>query len=407
MAPADTVSQPPAAAVSSSTAPEDLTQPWTVKTFHAARPSVVTVKQVGDHGEVLGTGAGFAVEGGLVATCFHVIGEGRGLMLELDGGGETPVVEIAAWDEVHDLALLRPLGVSLPPLPLADHEPESGTPVLAVGNPMGLSGSVTAGLISGHRDLEGQRLLQVAIPIELGNSGGPLLDAGGRVLGLLTYKSAVTDNLGFAVPIERLQELRRHPNPVSMVRWQGMDALDADRWEIAFDGNWRSRRGALTVTCQGERHTGRTICWRREKAGAKDNEWSVWLRFDPATGGAGIALTGGDNDRHDGLFISEGKLLLVRFTGKGSDEWKPLAAVPATGWRRNAWNHLILQRSGRRYLGRLNDQLLVSVEPDEALPTQRVGLLKLGRSHADFRSLASTCASLSADDPQPVLSLAR
>lgn len=392
--------------VSSNPAPEALAPPWTVKAYQAVRPSVVTVKQRGDHGEVLGTGTGFAVEGGLVATCFHVIGEGRGLTLELEGGGETPVVEIAAWDEVHDLALLRPLGVSLPPLPLAAREPEPGTPALAVGNPLGLSGSVTAGLVSGYRDIGGQRLIQVAIPIELGNSGGPLLDAQGQVLGLLTYKSALTDNLGFAVPIERLQDLRRRPNPVSMARWQGLDALDADRWEVALDGNWRSRFGAITVTCYGEQHTGRTLCWRREKVGSKDNEWSVWLRFDPGTGGAGIALAGDDATTHDGLFLSEGRLWLVRFSGRGTDDWKPLAAVPATGWRQNAWNQLILQRDGPRYRGRLNGRLLISAEPDGALPTQRVGLLKLGRSHVDFRSLQANRASLS-DDDQPVLSLAR
>jgi len=395
------------ATLSANLVSEELAPPWTVRTFQAVRPSVVTVKQLGDHGEVLGVGTGFAVEGGLIATCFHVIGEGRGLMVELDGGGETPVAEIAAWDEVHDLALLRPLGVSLPPLPLADQEPEPGAPVLAVGNPMGLNGSVTAGVVSSHRDIGGQRLIQVAIPIELGNSGGPLLDPEGRVLGLLTYKSAITDNLGFAVPIERLRDLRRHPNPMSMARWQGVDALDDDCWEVAFDGNWRSRGGAIAVTCQGERHTGRTICWRREKVGPKDDAWSVWLRFDPGTGGAGIALAGDDEHLHDGLFVSEGKLLLVRFSGAGSGDWKSLASVPASGWRRNAWNQLILQRSGRRYRGRLNGQPLISVEADEALPTQRVGLLKLGRSHADFRGLLATGAALSEVDPQPALALAR
>ena len=62
-------------------------------------------------------------------------------------------------------------------------------------------------MVSGSREIDGLPLIQLAIPIEPGNSGGPVLDRQGRVLGVVTMKSHVTDNLGFAVKINALKPL--------------------------------------------------------------------------------------------------------------------------------------------------------------------------------------------------------
>src|SRR5207253_2376404 len=82
---------------------------------------------------------------------------------------------------------------------------QQGLGVVAIGNPHGLKHSVVTGVVSGTREIDGRQMIQLAIPIEPGNSGGPLLDLEGRVHGLLTMKSAVTENLGFAMPVSALK----------------------------------------------------------------------------------------------------------------------------------------------------------------------------------------------------------
>src|SRR5207302_2996986 len=114
----------------------------------------------------------------------------------------------------------------LVPLSLGDDARlRDGQAVVALGNPRGLKHSVVAGVVSGRRNFQGRSMIQVAIPIEPGNSGGPLLDRAGRVVGVMTIKSLVTANLGFAMPSSALAPLLRKPNPVAMSAWLTIGAL--------------------------------------------------------------------------------------------------------------------------------------------------------------------------------------
>src|SRR5262249_7482430 len=141
-------------------------------------------------------------------------------------GKKYDVTSIEAFDRPLDLALIRIAAKGLPMLPLGDSESlKQGQGVVALGNPQGLRHSVVSGIVSGTREIDGRQMIQLAIPIEPGNSGGPLLDLTGRVHGLLTMKSAVTDNLGFAVPINALKPLIEKPNPTPIARWLTIGAL--------------------------------------------------------------------------------------------------------------------------------------------------------------------------------------
>src|SRR5207245_11374890 len=134
--------------------------------------------------------------------------------VETTEGKRYEVLSIHASDRSRDLALLRVAAKDLPALELGDSEQlKEGQAVVALGNPVGLTYSVVSGVVSGKRGIDGRPMLQLAIPVEPGNSGGPVLDLYGRVQGILTMKSAVTDNLGFAVPINDLQPLLQKPNP--------------------------------------------------------------------------------------------------------------------------------------------------------------------------------------------------
>src|SRR5205823_10724963 len=168
--------------------------------------SLVVITFAGRDGKRQGLGTGFVVgDDGLIATNLHVLGEGRPITVETADGKRHEVVSVHASDRAHDLALLRVATKDLPVLPLGNSdELNEGQAVVALGNPIGLTFSVVSGVVSGKREIESRPMIQLAIPIEPGNSGGPLLDMRGRVQGILTMKSVVTRNLGFVVPSNQL-----------------------------------------------------------------------------------------------------------------------------------------------------------------------------------------------------------
>ena len=119
---------------------------------------------------------------GLIATNLHVIGEARPISVELANKRKLQVTEVHASDRALDLALLKVDTDDLPALELGDsRKVEDGQPIVVMGNPLGLKHSVVSGLVSGHREIDGRNMIQIAMPIERGNSGGPVLDAQGRV----------------------------------------------------------------------------------------------------------------------------------------------------------------------------------------------------------------------------------
>src|SRR5262249_1120227 len=135
-----------------------------------------------------------------------------------------------------------------------------GQDVVALGNPQGLKYSVVSGVVSGRRTFDGRSMIQLAMPIEPGNSGGPLVDRLGRVQGVLTLKSVVTANLGFAMPVNALRPLLEKPNPVPMAKWLTIGALDPEDWTTVFGARWRQRAGRILVDGTGKGFGGRALC---------------------------------------------------------------------------------------------------------------------------------------------------
>ena len=218
------------------------------------RPSVVTIRHTGRGVQDAGLGTGFVVSpDGLIATNLHVIGEARPISVELADGRIFDVTEIHATDRNADVAVIRIDAEDLQPLALAvSSSLRDGQEVVAIGNPHGLERSVVVGRVSGRRTIDGIKMIQLAIPIESGNSGGPLLDRSGEVHGILTLKSQVTRNLGFAVVADRVDELLENPNPVLLDRWLTIGQLDSTEWLTVGGGLWRQRAGRITVTGKGK-----------------------------------------------------------------------------------------------------------------------------------------------------------
>ena len=195
-----------------------------------AGPAVVKVQsansQRGGRQRPSGQGSGVIFDSsGRVITNEHVVRGARSLSVTLPDGRTLPAA-VEGSDPALDLAVLRlpDAGHSLPVAQLHSGPVRVGQLVVAIGNPYGLSFSVTAGVISAlGRELPVspgfnlRELIQTDVPINPGNSGGPLVDAQGRVVGITTAIIPYARGVGFAVPtatvfsaLARFREMRAH-----------------------------------------------------------------------------------------------------------------------------------------------------------------------------------------------------
>ncbi|MDE0635730.1 MAG: tetratricopeptide repeat protein [Candidatus Poribacteria bacterium] len=163
------------------------------------------------NGKTLGIGSGFFVKSNLIATNYHVIeGAAKGTA-KLVGKNTTYNIEgVTATDKTNDLVLLKVTAYGTKPLSLGDSDKvRIGETVYVAGNPKGLEGTFSDGIISSRRDKLTKERLQMTAPISPGSSGGPVLNRKGEVIGVsfAVYKSLDAQNLNFAIPSTYLQKL--------------------------------------------------------------------------------------------------------------------------------------------------------------------------------------------------------
>jgi S1-C subfamily serine protease len=177
------------------------------------KPSVVAIATYDNQGEALMTGSGFFLRPGQVVTNLHVIrGAQRTEIKTLDGKGRVfPVKGVLAVDEEGDLALLS---VDLPPdrarsSELARVLPDEGEQIVVIGNPLKLEGSVTDGIVSAVREVPNVgKIIQITAPISHGNSGSPVFNMNGQVVGVVTVKVTNGQNINLAIAAARVEQLR-------------------------------------------------------------------------------------------------------------------------------------------------------------------------------------------------------
>ncbi len=175
----------------------------------------------------LGSGA-ILSEDGYIATNLHVIQNAGAAEVFLHDGRSFRAALVGA-DPTLDIAILKIDAKDLRPIPLGDSdEVRVGQMVFAVGNPYGLSETVTQGIISaiGRRTMETpNEFLQTDTPINPGNSGGPLIDLHGRLIGLNNHIRPMADGIGFAIPsnsVRRIYESLRSKGRVER-SWLGVN----------------------------------------------------------------------------------------------------------------------------------------------------------------------------------------
>ncbi len=177
------------------------------------KPSAVAIETFDAKDALLARGSGFFVAPDRVITNRHVIERSNRVEVHLLDGKKYTVRGVLAVDGEGDLALLQ---VDLPktapaaaPLPIVRAIPQEGEAVVVVGNPYGLEGSVSNGIVSAVREIAGYgKIIQITAAISPGSSGSPVVNMSGQVIGVATLQGAEGQNLNFAVPAERISQLK-------------------------------------------------------------------------------------------------------------------------------------------------------------------------------------------------------
>ena len=190
----------------------------------AFRSTVLLVME-DSNGQPLSIGSGFFVRDGHIATNLHVVeGASRGYA-KLVGQNEKYDIEgITAIDAERDLVVLkvRSFGPQLVLLGNSDRV-QVGETVYAVGNPHGLEGTFSDGIISSIRYVGSSMILQITAPLSPGSSGGPVLNRRGEVIGISVITIRNGQNLNFAIPSSYLLELLAHLGPAQPL-WEKQPA---------------------------------------------------------------------------------------------------------------------------------------------------------------------------------------
>lgn len=173
----------------------------------------VHVERPGRRGDRSGTGSGVVVApDGYILTNSHVVNGSRALAVEFTDGKRAGA-DLVGEDPATDLAVIRARASGLPHAALGDSAAlRAGQLVIAIGNPLGFQSTVSAGVVSALgrslRSLEGrliENIIQHTAPLNPGNSGGPLVDSRGRVVGINTAIIAMAQGIGFAIPANTAQ----------------------------------------------------------------------------------------------------------------------------------------------------------------------------------------------------------
>lgn len=265
-----------------------------------ASPAVITIRVYNANGDEIGLGSGFFIPDGRLVTNHHVVAGGSWVeILDQDGSFLGTVSYAEAQSSRLDLAILPAVGSPRSRLQLALSAPEQGQPIIVIGSPEGLGNSISDGIVSAIRPLEGRRLIQLTAPISSGSSGGPVLNAQGHVVGVTVSTLSTGQNLNFAVPVEDVRALADSP-PTSLtfgppltdplVSHLGQDDIDLDYVEITVGEEVTGELSASDLELDGGERTDIYYFW-----GSLGE--SVQIRMTSDVVDSYVALAAIDDDR--------------------------------------------------------------------------------------------------------------
>jgi len=226
-------------------------------------PSVVVIHGKTDAGDdVLGSGFVISKDGKIV-TNLHVIRDVKAVSVQLANGEIFDSASVLTFDDRRDLAIVRIASFDLAPLPMGNSNSVTvGEPVVIVGSPRGLEGTVTAGILSGVRDSgDGFKVLQTDAAVNPGNSGGPLVNSKGQAIGVVSFKLRSSEGLNFAIPINYVSGL---------LNWELAQPMSLEEMRTSL----RAKSAATGPSLK------ETLDWLKEKLPLGEAHFSLAMRAE-------------------------------------------------------------------------------------------------------------------------------
>ncbi|NRB76648.1 MAG: trypsin-like peptidase domain-containing protein, partial [Verrucomicrobiales bacterium] len=377
----------------------------------------VTIRQLGIAGEQLAMGSGFQIGGGLVASCFHTVGRGNEIVAEFSDGTTRLPTEIVAWSEAADLIVLRfEVNSGLEKdqgIAFADQNIELGSPVAAMGNPEGDARYFVSGVVAaGEKVMRGVKVVPLAMAIERGNSGGPVVNQRGELVGIVALKDLRRPGLGYAISVEELKSLLKETTPVSFADWLNRHRLSESEWVPDRFRDWAKKGSVIRVenaalypqlfrTCKAVAPS----CATSTQEGAQDLTISVEV-YPAAESSPGLVVSGKDG-LHLGWSLRGEETLVFQVFDGGAASVRTLKAVSLPKVTRpTKWVRLKIETDGKTVRGFAEGIECAAVSlPPEMGPVSvwEAGLgLAYGRQ-ASYRSFAKLVdpAGTKPDRPSP------
>ena len=177
--------------------------------FNSIAPCTVEINALGDTFESTGTGS-FIDNDGTVVTNYHVIESCHTINIKTQDGATYKVESVLGFDKDRDLAIIKTNCTNSVPVELNINKVKTGEKVYTLGSSLGLTGTFSEGIISSaSREIEGLKFIQTTAPISSGNSGGPLVDKYGKVIGITTGAFTEGQNLNLAIPASAINKISK------------------------------------------------------------------------------------------------------------------------------------------------------------------------------------------------------
>ncbi len=213
------------------------------------QPAVVTIRTFDPEMNAIGLGTGFFINRqGHLITNYHVLEGAYTATVKTHDGATHNVAHVLADNKAVDLIKVA---VEIPPekvrwLEVDSAAPEIAERVVVVGSPLGLEHTVSEGIVSAIRDMPGVgTIFQMSAPISKGSSGSPVVNAHGRVIGVVTFQALAGQNLNFAVASDNLLKLEDYPAETAVAEWTYNQVKNKPRavQELCREGFASSVRG--------------------------------------------------------------------------------------------------------------------------------------------------------------------
>ena len=187
----------------------EMTSDGYARLIKKVQPAIVTIHTFDRAGEEKSLGSGFLInDKGHLITNYHVLKDSYYAIIKFSDGKETKIYTDKAIgiDRKADLVKIhvKPTTPQINFLKIADSLPEVGERIVVVGSPLGLEQTVTDGVVSGVRQVDDLKFIQISAPISPGSSGGPVVNMKGEVVGVSTFILKGGQNLNFAIPASKI-----------------------------------------------------------------------------------------------------------------------------------------------------------------------------------------------------------